>query len=129
MDLAPARSMITAQEYWSREGMSLVLYDMVHWLESFFVAAKLRYRKHKLLNIIPVNNSKNKVIYYYWELQYSSRLSCLQEGHTTQTSLRNLLGWQDSLVPTPLQKKQFIIIVSFAFEKGKERTDLCGHFV
>ena len=26
MDLVPARSMITAQEYWSREGMGLVLY-------------------------------------------------------------------------------------------------------
>ena len=52
--------MITAQEYW-REGMSLVL----HGLESFFVAARLRHRKHtevaKSLNIVPVNNSNNKV--------------------------------------------------------------------
>ena len=30
MDLALARSMITAQEYWSREDMSLVLYGMVY---------------------------------------------------------------------------------------------------
>ena len=29
MDLAPARSMITAQEYRGRDGMSLVLYGMI----------------------------------------------------------------------------------------------------
>ena len=40
MDLAPARSdyIFAAQEYWSREGLSLVLYGTVHWLESFLVA-------------------------------------------------------------------------------------------
>ena len=37
MDLAPARSMITAQEYWSRDGMSLVLYGTVHCLKAFLL--------------------------------------------------------------------------------------------
>ena len=43
MDIAPATSMIAAQEYCSREGMSLVLYDIVTDSKAFFVPAKLRY--------------------------------------------------------------------------------------
>ena len=47
--------MIIAQEYWSRENMSLVLFDIITELKASFIPAKLR------LNFVPANNSDNKV--------------------------------------------------------------------